>query len=98
MILRQWVWVVSLELFQQVCELQQICQLEWRATCPDDYHRIFSTQACPGNWQMAQSARRIMVIYLSAAPVVAQRNQFKRFPEQRVEGMGDAESSSFTVR
>jgi hypothetical protein len=69
--LRQWLWVASLKLLQQVCQFQQICQLEWRAACASDYDRIFSTQAGPRNWQLTQSASIIMVIHLSITPVVA---------------------------
>ena len=97
-VLRQWAWVVSLELLQQMGQLQQICQFEWRATGAGDDDRIFSAQAGPGNWQLAQFATIVMVIHLGVSPVMALGNYLKCFPKQWVERMSDVESSSFTVR
>lgn len=97
-IVGQRVWDVGLELRQQVGQLQQICQLEWRTTGAGDGDWVCSAQAGPGNWQLAQFASLIMKIHLSAAPVVALGDYLKCFPKQWVERMGNTESSSFTVR
>ena len=54
-------------------------------------------QAGPGQGHQPQTASVIVIIYLRAAPVPARGNQFKGLAKQRMKGVGNAESSSFSV-